>query len=352
MSFSPLFNPNVRVKYRDPHAYPSLKIVTSEPPKEVPAKSAIEQGENKKSRKRKADGTIDASSTKKSVPMAGQMAMWQKKHTELQGQGTSQEGGTSSGLRTQGKPESKGPITISLSKVKMDDNVGSTVDNNGPDHGPAPSAEDAERTLTEDGTNDGAAVSYVDRDRFMCLICMRKYKSMDEVNIHEKSRNHKTATENEELVTAALARIASRNKKIQKQPSDQDAEQSATSQYRDRAKERRQAFSQPQKPVNPVKDKPRQDTSAKQAEAKPTPSKGAGMMAKMGWTSGAGLGANEDGRTEAVASNAYQEGVGLGAEGSNLGDAAQLAERKTRNSYADYVNTVQDKARQRYQNMD
>lgn len=76
------------------------------------------------------------------------------------------------------------------------------------------------------------------------------------------------------------------------------------------------------------------------------------MLAKMGWTSGAGLGANGEGRTEAIATQAYQEGVGLGAEGSNLGDAAELADKKTRNSYAEYVNSVQDKARQRYNKLE
>jgi hypothetical protein len=75
------------------------------------------------------------------------------------------------------------------------------------------------------------------------------------------------------------------------------------------------------------------------------------MLAKMGWTSGSGLGANNDGRTEAIATNAYQEGVGLGAEGSNLGDAAELAERKTTGSYSDYLTNVQDKARERYNQM-
>jgi len=74
------------------------------------------------------------------------------------------------------------------------------------------------------------------------------------------------------------------------------------------------------------------------------------MLAKMGWT-GQGLGANGEGRTEIIATNAYQEGVGLGAEGGNLGDAAELAQRKTKNSYAEYLTTAQDKARERYNKM-
>jgi hypothetical protein len=182
---------------------------------------------------------------------------------------------------------------------------------------------------------------------------MRKYKSIDEVNIHERSRNHKNATENEEQVKAALPRLATRDKRLQKQAQENPDIANATSQYRDRAKERRAVYNQPTKPTTASQGKPK--TAPKTEEARPTPkpaqSKGAGMLAKMGWSTGAGLGANGEGRTEVIETNAYQEGVGLGAEGGNLGDAAQLAERKTKNTYADYVNTVQDKARERYNKM-
>jgi hypothetical protein len=183
---------------------------------------------------------------------------------------------------------------------------------------------------------------------------MRKYKSVDEVNIHERSRNHKNATEDEKLVTAALPRLAARDKRRGKSTAEESSEQ----QYRDRAKERRQAFNQPKKPVeqgaNSSKAPKAETKSAKPEASKPTApaSKGAGMLAKMGWTAGAGLGADGAGRTEAIATTAYQEGAGLGAEGANLGDAAAVAERKTTGTYKDYVNTVQDKARERYSKMD
>jgi hypothetical protein len=176
---------------------------------------------------------------------------------------------------------------------------------------------------------------------------MRKYKSTDEVDIHEKSRNHKTAMEDDEKVKAALPRLAARDKRQQKQDEAQSA------QYRDRARERRDIYNQPNRPSQPVKAKPDSKAAeeSKPAVKAPAASKGAGMLAKMGWTSGSGLGANNDGRTEAIATNAYQEGVGLGAEGSNLGDAAELAERKTTGSYSDYLTNVQDKARERYNQM-
>lgn len=352
MSFHPLFNPELRVRYRDFHVYPSQKVVTSEPPAGAQdAQQQERQDQDKKSKKRKADGPLGANSTKKPPAMASKMAMWQQKHGELH------DGSATEGRDT--NSNANAPIKISL--------VNST---------PIPPRNAAQETRQPSSTSDSnpnelnsapekpdpPGVSYVDRDRLMCLICMRKYKSVDEVNIHEKSRNHKTAMEDDALVQAALPRLAARDKRQQKQgaePSTGVADDEP--QYRDRAKERRQAFNQPKKPTsqpsttsgstNKDADKTDKQQSTSTSTPAPGPSKGAGMLAKMGWTTGAGLGANGDGRTDVIATNAYQEGVGLGAEGGNLGDAAELAEKKTRNSYADYVNTVQDKARQRYNGM-
>ena len=370
MSFYPLFNPSLRVRYRDLRLYPSEQVVTAEPPStgDRSKTAADDANESKKPKKRKADGSLAASTNKRPV-MAGQMAMWQRKHDELHGQ----EGGADREPDDQGrevdqpsrgtaasppKPDANAPIKISLSGAKIG--------------GPPPASErtpSPNKTAQPPEPSNSAnrppqstePVSYVDRDRLMCLICMRKYKSVDEVNIHERSRNHRTATENEELVRAALPRLAARDKRLQKQQTSEGENTpppTSEPQYRDRAKERRQAYSQPKKPTPapPPQDtsgpKKKKDERPQPKPPQPLPSKGAGMLAKMGWTTGAGLGANGEGRTEVVETNAYQEGVGLGAEGGNLGDAALLAERKTTNSYAGYVSTVQDKARERYSKME
>lgn len=374
MSFNPLFNSEIRVRYRDLHVYPSQHIVTSQPPNDGLNKASDEAAEAKKSKKRKADGSLPAAAAKKSVPMAGQMAMWQKKRNELRGEAGSGLDGPQDANDGQGAPRKSGlelksgPIKISLSGATS---LGAPQPASSATRSVSPQGQAAATNDTNDGVSqasENTPVSYVDRERLMCLICMRKYKSVDEVNIHEKSRNHKTATENEDLVKAALPRLAIRDKRMQKQQAQEDGNsdsaQNASSQYRDRAKERRQAYSQPTKPAA-QSGKAKTDASNRPAEkaggaaaatAQPSTkpaaqSKGAGMLAKMGWSAGAGLGAGGDGRTEVIATNAYQEGVGLGAEGGNLGDAAQLAERKTKNSYTDYVNTVQDKARERYNKM-
>ncbi|KAM0286315.1 hypothetical protein ACHAO9_008244 [Fusarium lateritium] len=360
MSFHPLFNPELRVRYRDYHVYPCQQIVTEEPP-EGASKILEEEANDKKSKKRKAEGSLAAASTKKAVPMmAGQMAMWQRKRDELR---VEKEARPARQNKTEFSDVNRTPLRINLSgsgadaakpqnaiKISISGSKLGAPEPVAPNKQASPEEADTPGSTARSVSVSGEApISYVDRDRLMCLICMRKYKSVDEVNIHEKSRNHKTAMENEEQVKAALPRLAARDKKLQKQVQE-NPDSEAASQYRDRAKERRAAFNQPTKPTTAPQGKPKSAPKTEEAApaAKPAQSKGAGMLAKMGWSTGAGLGANRDGRTEVIETNAYQEGVGLGAEGGNLGDAAQLAERKTKNTYADYVNTVQDKARERY----
>lgn len=371
MSFNPLFNPSLRVRYRDSHLFPSQSVVTSEPPPDVKTGESKpnedEQSDPKRQKKRKADGNLAASTLKKQVPMAGQMAVWQRKHDELHvgsdGRPAHPDGDRSDFTT---KSDGKTPIKISLSNSTK---LGAS--SNPPRLSgriPSPPAKDAPQTVSGAGSssNDAqpaegkpdagvAEESYLDRERLMCLICMRKYKSNDEVNIHEKSRNHKMAMEDEEKVKAAQPRLAARDKRLQKQAETIGDDTQGGGQYRDRAKERRDIYKQPTKPsAGPATNKAKTE-SKKPAEqepsSKPAASKGAGMLAKMGWTAGTGLGAKGDGRTEAIVTNAYQEGVGLGAEGSNLGDATQLAEKKTTNKYSDYLSTVQDKARERYNQM-
>ncbi|WDK18121.1 G-patch domain-containing protein [Colletotrichum graminicola] len=393
VSFNPLFNPTLRVKYWEPHVYPSERVITEAPPGGTAAdgNKTDANEESKKNKKRKADGSLASSSTKKSVPMAGQIAFWQRRHDEIHegkrpADAAAENDNGADPRRSEERAPVKislsgsnaistGPIKISLTGASLSKSPALTptppseaaLESGGPTSVPAATADSG----TPDPTSTAeAAVSYVDREKICCLICMMKYKTLDDLNTHEKSRNHKNAMADDDKVKAAKPRLAARDKRMAAKQADEQPKGGEESgpQYRDRAKERREVFNQPAKPkVPPHSGKPsaagagagagatatkkKATTAAAAAAAAPPPppqSKGAGMLAKMGWSAGQGLGAKGDGRTEVIATHAYQEGVGLGAEGGNLGDAAELAQRKTTNSYAEYVNTVQDRARERY----
>nr|XP_036589240.1 g-patch domain-containing protein [Colletotrichum truncatum]KAF6800882.1 g-patch domain-containing protein [Colletotrichum truncatum] len=370
VSFNPLFNPTLRVKYWEPHVFPSQKIITETPPGGLSVNDKTDvNDESKKSKKRKADANLSSSTIKKSAPMAGQMAFWQRRHDEIHegkraaDQGSGSEGGGDE--RAPVKIALSGPNAIPSGPIKIS-LTGASLSNPPPPPATSPPKEPIAAPPAPPPTGAASpdqaasptpAVSYVDREKVCCLLCMMKYKSLDDLNTHEKSRNHKNAMADEEKVKAAKPRLAARDKRMGKQTGEQAKNEDSAPQYRDRAKERREVYSQPAKPkVAPQSGKPgRKDDKPARPPAEKTPppqqSKGAGMLAKMGWSTGQGLGANGDGRTEVIATHAYQEGVGLGAEGGNLGDAAELAQRKTKNSYAEYVNTVQDRARERYNKM-
>lgn len=130
-------------------------------------------------------------------------------------------------------------------------------------------------------------------------------------------------------------------------PADDDS-----GEYRDRAKERRQAFGRSKKISLPMKKpagKPENDGS--EDEAAGSSSKGAALLGKMGWSAGEGLGAQGTGMTAPIASDMYVQGVGLGAQGGKVGDAAGEAARNTKNDYNDFLERTKDKAKERFESM-
>ena len=84
------------------------------------------------------------------------------------------------------------------------------------------------------------------------------------------------------------------------------------------------------------------------APKKPVVSKAAAMMGKMGWVDGQGLGAGGTGRTEAIATDLYAPGVGLGAQGGKVGDAVAEAALRTQATPSDTAQRTLDKTRERY----
>ncbi|CAH0040235.1 unnamed protein product [Clonostachys solani] len=388
-SFSPLMNPAIRVRYRDIRLYPSNFTVTQEPPEDKSAAQTTGNGATEaknavigandanNAKKRKPEGIL-VTPTSKRPSFRGHIEMWQRRQDELYGTNDgSPESFTSasdanqtpikpSPLKKSVKTDQSPPIKfkLSLSASSLAGPQSAAERGSPAKRDKTSSATDGKAALEKDKTaleKDKAAlekdeVSFIDRDRLMCYICSRKWNKIELVDYHERTDKHKAAMNDPVLVEKAHGMMA-RARKTGNQKSSGAGSNVSTPQYRDRAKERREAYSQPGMPRGQDEaggkgpSKPMPAPTKEEKAPKPAQSKGAGMLAKMGWTSGAGLGANGEGRTEAIAMNAYQERVGLGAEGSNLGDAAQLAEQKTTND-PDYAAKAKDKARDRFLNMD
>lgn len=311
-TFAATHNPTLRLSYWNPSVYVNEHLTFDESLYEEkekrpnPAKQAADSSAGKESKKRKADKDLTAPTGKKAIAMAPQLQMWANKHAELHGSKESAEGAMSS----EDIPPSAGPPAAGVS-------------------------ESTAAALS--------SVSYGDLDQMCCLLCRRKFKNEPSLRRHEQlSDMHKTNLKDENLIAKATRDLEA----LGKEP---------TSNYRDRAKERRLAHNQPTKPKPhlPRKSQPanKDAEDAKDPPPKPAISKGAGLLAKMGWSTGEGLGAESGGRTDIIETMAYAPGVGLGAEGGKIGDAAQEAARNTKNDYSDFVSKAKDKARERYERM-
>lgn len=314
-SFAATHNPSMRLVYWNPSVFASeLTVFNESLYEDKPQGSAASQRDAeqaaKDTKKRKAEKELAAPSGKKVIAMAPQLQRWANKHAELH---SSKEGS-----KLKEPPNDKTPATGPNA-------VGSTQASRASP--PAPST--------------APSISYADLDQMCCLLCRRKFRNEPSLRRHEQSSDmHKANLDNEGLISKATTDL----KALGKEP---------VSNYRDRAKERRRVHNQPMKPKPQLpKKNPTPSTKEKDAApAKPVISKGAGLLAKMGWNSGEGLGAEGGGRTNLVETLAYNPGVGLGAEGGKLGDAAEEAARATTNEYSDFVAKAKDKARERYERM-
>lgn len=189
-----------------------------------------------------------------------------------------------------------------------------------------------------------------------CLLCRRRFRNVSSLRLHEReSALHRARTRDPAAVAAAAeaVHIAAPPRPLLRMHPVAPSSGSAML-YRDRARERRLAFGQTGVPGRRTRGaKPGGAPSTATASAAPAEpplaaSKGAAMLGKMGWSAGLGLGAAGTGATAAIAPTAYMPGVGLGAQGGRLGDAADVAARRTESTYADFVEQTQETARQRF----
>ena len=192
--------------------------------------------------------------------------------------------------------------------------------------------------------------SFADLNKKCCYLCSRQFKSEAEVDKHERlSQLHRDNLKSSDLVSKAQAKLV----KAGIPTNSED-----NSEYRDRAKERRAAFGASKKISLPLKKSmSRPDSAEGEAEKDdddeppPVPSKGASLLGKMGWTAGEGLGAQGTGRVAPISTNMYVQGVGLGAAGGKIGDAAKEAERNTAGGYGEFLERTKDKAKERFEKM-
>ncbi|KAL8842059.1 MAG: hypothetical protein Q9170_000662 [Blastenia crenularia] len=323
--FSPLSNTATKLAYWDKEAYVNELVVSSgaqqaAAPAESQAKSAADlaaaaaEGEGlvqpgkegeAKAKKRKAEAATAAAKPKKTAP--AHLQFWSNRHAELHG------------IRSGSSEES----TKNGSEA-----------NNAPSGAAAPD-------------NSTPTQTFSNPTKKCCYLCSRQFKTEAEVNKHERlSQLHRDNLKNDDLVSQAHVKMAKAGLSITSSRED-------ASEYRDRAKERRQAFGTSEKISLPLKKQAIQPETndPKELEQPAVPSKGASLLGKMGWSAGEGLGAQGTGRTETIATDMYVQGVGLGAQGGKIGDAVDEAGRNTKGGYGDFLERTKDKAKERFERM-
>ncbi|KAL8847325.1 MAG: hypothetical protein Q9221_007641 [Calogaya cf. arnoldii] len=325
--FNPLGNTATKLAYWDKEAYASQLVVSfgsaklsagaADPQAKSSADLAAAAAEGEglvrpgkesevKTKKRKAEAANATAKPKKTAP--AHLQFWSNRHAELHG------------------------IKSESSQVQDTEDSKSIKASSG-------AAAPENSTPTQTFTNP---------EKKCCYLCSRQFKAEAEVNKHERlSQLHRENLTNDKLVAQAQAKMTKAGLSTTATAQDDSSE------YRDRAKERRAAFGATKKISLPLKKQASQPESAESQEPEqpPPPSKGASLLGKMGWSAGEGLGAQGTGRTEAIATEMYVQGVGLGAQGGKIGDAVEEAGRNTVAGYAGFAERTRDKAKERFEKM-
>ncbi|KAI5777366.1 hypothetical protein EDC01DRAFT_678817 [Geopyxis carbonaria] len=259
------------------------------------SKESKEKSTDKKGKKRKADAAIapaEKPDSKKTIAPT-HLQFWQNRHSELHG--------------------------LPQKAVQSTDSDG--TGNQDPTQRPSTSE------------------SFADMKKLACMLCKRGFTSIEKLHEHERvSTMHSTNLTNPALLEAARKKLAKYNTSVD-------------SEYRDRAKERRQVFGRSNSPSKASRKKSKSPEKGTKEEAEVQPSKGASLLGKMGWTAGQGLGAGGDGRTEHVVAEMYASGVGLGMHGAKVGDVEEIS-KATGSGYTNFVEKTKQRAKERYEGME
>lgn len=395
--FNPIYNKDIFLKYWDSRVYPSILVVSDavhaakkQSPDnagspEKPADEGVgpQDGAGKRLKKFKAGqptGTV-----KPTIAMGPQLQMWAKKRAELVGEAQAQaelaentapiaaqierergtkRNGVKDSYLSYSDPDNLSCLLcmrkFASSQALRDHEVLNE------DHSAHLSREEKRNAAVEKLMAQGKRpqtvtlrvsnlprtpsgtvyTSYADRESLRCLVCERKFAKAALLSLHEReSEMHRQNLADQRNIERAISQLARAGKTPRKMMPARNKGQ----QYRDRARERRQAYNQPGAPRR--KAPKLESAPVKELEKPSGPSKGAALLGKMGWMAGEGLGADRTGRTDVIATDMYAAGVGLGAEGGKLGDAAAEAARKTKDNYSDFVEVTRTKARERYEKL-
>lgn len=395
--FNPIYSKDKFLKYWDSRVYPSILKVTDDVDTtrtlgqddsgtpEKPNSSAADETTTAQdaSAKKMKKFKLGQAAAKPAVVMGPQMQMWAKKRAELVGQGRAEpDDSAESSPAPSERPAStrrsrtkdtytsfSDPDTLScmlcmrrfasmtalrdheaLNKShqasRVNDEKRRAASLRLKAAGKAPKIVTLRTVNTSRIPSERIYTSYADRDQLQCLVCQRRFSNAGVLSLHEReSEMHRANSADPSNIDRAISQLA----RMGKTPRKMVPAKNKGTQYRDRARERRQAYNQPNAPRRkaPLDPAP----ASKEPEKPAAPSKGASLLGKMGWTAGEGLGADRSGRTDVIATDVYAAGVGLGAEGGKLGDAAVEAARKTKDNYSDFVEVTRTKARERYEKL-
>lgn len=336
-SFAPVYNPSVRVKYWDDRAYPNvLDIYIPEPlqladtdDKSQPAEKPGAAGQDvsaKKSLKDREALAKKIASKLSGVAMAPQMQMWAKKSAEIHGEAKAKPGEVADGGATGTHvEESTDPVAPSwrdqyvsyadwdaiecllcgkftkeewliyhethvhdhYKDEEIKNRAASLLSARGKEPRPV-----TRRVPRRKCDTPQAYTSYADQDKLICYLCMRKLPNVKTLRRHEQeSELHKKNLANPARLEDATVKLAEANWKPTKMvPLGYDGPLRLADKirgYRDRAKERRQVYGHSSKPKAPASDAPsnkRKPITEEEAEPPAKKSKGAGLLAKMGWS--------------------------------------------------------------------
>eukprot|EP00126_Sphaerothecum_destruens_P010070 Sdes_comp20671_c0_seq16m16075 len=178
------------------------------------------------------------------------------------------------------------------------------------------------------------ATLYLNKQTSQCLLCKRQFKSTEMLEKHAAASSlHKTNLQEIRKSTSPLLPDQLEKLAALKPPTEYV--------YRDRAKERRDLYGQPDKPLlaAPPKRAKYEPATLVPASAEAT-NIGSKMLQKMGWVAGSGLGKDQQGILDPIAAIQVPQGAGLGSF------SAKTAVIPALDAYSDKVKM---KARERFE---